>query len=318
MDPSVQQYLAHSLAPATVSTYRSATSRYLRFCTHHGLHPLPLCASTVTRFAAHLADSNMVFGTIKAYLSGIRFFQIRNGLPDPCLGSIPLLNYVLRGIHRLGPGAPRSPRLPITPGILRLLLDAWSHAPDDARHDSVMLWAACCTGFFGFLRAGEFTCSSWQAFHADMLSPRDISVDSRDQPTVVSVHLRRSKSDPFGHGVTIHLGRTGLPICPVVALLAYLALRGQRPGPLFLFRDGSPLSRQRLIHQVRQVLQTHGMEISAFTGHSFRIGAATTAASMGFEDSYIQVLGRWRSTAYQRYIRSPVRALAASSPRLLS
>ena len=318
MDPSVQQYLAHSLAPATVSTYRSATTRYLRFCTQYNLPPLPLCASTVTRFAAYLADCNMVFGTIRAYLSGIRFFQILNGLPDPCLGAIPLLTYVLRGIHRLGPGAPRSPRLPITPGILGLLLETWSRATEDSRHDSVMLWAACCTGFFGFLRAGEFTCSSWQAFHTDMLSPRDVSVDSHDQPTVVSVLLRRSKTDPFGQGVTIHLGRTGLPICPVVALLAYLALRGQRPGPLFLFRDGSPLSRQRLIHRVKQVLQSHGIDTTAFTGHSFRIGAATTAASMGFEDSYIQILGRWRSAAYQRYIRSPVQALAASSRRLLS
>ena len=72
-----------------------------------------------------------------------------------------------------------------------------------------MLWAACCTGFFGFLWAGEFTCPSRRAYNSDMLSPRDISVDSHEQPTVVSVHLRRSKIDPFGDGVTIYLGRTG-------------------------------------------------------------------------------------------------------------
>ena len=209
--------------------YRTATTRYLWYCTQHNLPPLSLSASTVTQFVAHLADCNIFFGTIKSYFSGIRFFQIVNGLPDPCLGSIPLLTYVLRGVQRLRPGVPRTPRQPITPTILQMLLEAWSQAPGDSRYDSVMLWAACCAGFFGFLRAGEFTCPSWRAYSPDMLSPRDISVESHDHPLVVSVHLHRSKTDPFGHGVTIHLGRTGQAICLVVALLAYLALCGQQP-----------------------------------------------------------------------------------------
>ena len=118
-------------------------------------------------------------------------------------------------------------------------------------------------------------------------------------------------------GVTIYLGQTGQNICPVVVLLGYLALRGQRPGRLFLYRDGSPLSRQRLMHRTEQVLELRGINTAAYTGHSFRIGAATTAAAMSFEDSYIQTLGQWCSTAYQRYIRSPAQALASSSRRLL-
>ena len=35
-----------------------------------------------------------------------------------------------------------------------------------------------------------------------------------------------------------------------------------------------------------------------YAGHSFWIGAATTAASAGIEDSTIQTLGRWLSSSY--------------------
>ena len=42
-----------------------------------------------------------------------------------------------------------------------------------------------------------------------------------------------------------------------------------------------------------------------YAGHSFRIGAASTAAANGIEVSIIQTLGRWISSAYLDYIRIP-------------
>ena len=204
-------------------------------------------------------------------------------------------------------------RLPITPEILHCLFITWSQWSQEDRHDAAMLWAASCMGFFGFMRAGEFTCPSLQAYTPAMLCPADVSVDSHHAPSVVHVHLRLSKNDPFGVGVTVHLGRTGRLICPVAAILDYLVRRGMSPGPLFLFRDGSPLSRERLVQHVRQALAPHGLDSPQLTGHSFRIGAATTAAQVGLEDSMIQTLGRWHSSAYLRYIRTPPHVLAAAS-----
>jgi len=56
-----------------------------------------------------------------------------------------------------------------------------------------------------------------------------------------------------------------------------------------------------------------------YAGHSFRIGAATTAAVMGLEDSAIQTLGRWESSlvsSYKRYIRQDPHFLASLLPTL--
>ena len=55
---------------------------------------------------------------------------------------------------------------------------------------------------------------------------------------------------------------------------------------------------------VREALTVAGVEAKNYAGHSFRIGAATTAAQKGLQDSLIKTLGRWESAAYTSYIRT--------------
>ena len=67
---------------------------------------------------------------------------------------------------------------------------------------------------------------------------------------------------------------------------------------------------------VRDALRRAGVNAGCYAWHSFRIGAATTAAARGLEDSTIQTLGRWKSLAYLEYIRIPRQQLASYSARL--
>ena len=101
------------------------------------------------------------------------------------------------------------------------------------------------------------------------------------------------------------------------ALLNYLVIWGNDDGPLFRFRDGRYLTRQRFVSRVHEAVQLAGLDHNEFNGHSFRIGAATTAAAKGLEDSVIKTLGRWRSLAYLQYIKIPRNELAFYS-RVLS
>lgn len=275
------------------------------------MSPLPINESTVLRFVAHLFSISLSPQTIRSYLSAVRHLQIMSGLPDPAMESFPRLPYALKGMQRERPLSLRQHRLPITPELLRRIHTLWSQ--EALNFDRVMLWAAFCLGFFAFMRSGEFTCPSLNAFSSSMLAPGDLAVDSHVAPTHLTVHLKQSKNDPFGAGTTIHLGTTGDTLCPVVSMLGYLARRPDTQGPLFIFADGSPLSRPRLIRELKRALQAAGVDTTGYSGHSFRIGAATTAAKAGVSDSMIQTLGRWKSSAFTTYIRTPWQRLSTMS-----
>ena len=95
----------------------------------------------------------------------------------------------------------------------------------------------------------------------------------------------------------------------------FLAVQGPSPGPLFCFADGRPSTRQLLSSTVLSLLCSAGYS-GYYSGHSFRIGAANTAASRGLPDHLIKTLGRWSSDAYQRYIRKSAGSLSEVSSLL--
>ena len=130
---------------------------------------------------------------------------------------------------------------------------------------------------------------------------------------MVRIHLKKAKCDQFGAGADIVLGRTDMALCPVAAILDYICSRGPNPGAFFLNSGGHIVTKHWFVEQVRGALNTAGFPQHDYAGHSFRIGAATTAALVGIEDSTIQTLGRWQSAAFLQYIRMPKESLAALS-----
>jgi integrase len=250
----------------------------------------------------------------------IRQLHIAQGEEDPYIGTMGKLEQVLRGIKssQAKKGVKKVPRLPITPTILLALKGSWER--EGPIRDKAMLWAASTLCFFGFLRPGEVCVPPGGAFDEGAhLTIRDVQVDNLRNPQSIQIRIKASKTDPFRQRVFVYVGRTNhRPICPVSALLAYLVLRGNKPGPLFMFGDGSPLARPWLMTEIRRALSAAGLDPKPYSGHSFRSGAATTAAKQGVEDSTIKMLGRWKSSAYQLYMMTPREQLAKISAKLVA
>lgn len=143
------------------------------------------------------------------------------------------------------------------------------------------------------------------------LSHSDVKVDSKSAPLYVTVTIKASKTDVFRERVTLYLGRTGQDLCPVTAVLGYMAQysggsRARRSSPFFRFSNGQPLTRERLVKELRQGLELAGIKADNYAGQSFRTGVASTAAAaQGLSDPLIKTLGRWEITVYTLYIRTP-------------
>ena len=133
---------------------------------------------------------------------------------------------LLRGIRRtLANQSDPRVRLPITATLMRHIKR--SLAEQAQSFQGKLLWAACCTGFFGFLRCGEFLVPDSTPFDPNIhLSVADIVLVTSSDPWIFFLRIKVSKTDQFCQGSTVALGSTGSDLCPVAALLDFLEVRG--------------------------------------------------------------------------------------------
>ena len=90
-------------------------------------------------------------------------------------------------------------------------------------YDQLLIWAACSIGFFAFMRSGEITVPEGTYFNPEIhLTPK--SVDNVHNPAVLKIRLKVSKTDQAKQGIDLFVGRTCNSLCPVVAMMKYLAV----------------------------------------------------------------------------------------------
>ena len=106
----------------------------------------------------------------------------------------------------------------------------------------------------------------------------DVVVDSYDNPKVVKVRIKISKTYHNQLGVDILLGTMRKDLCSVAAILSYMLQRGQGPEPTW-----QAIDKTLLYVKDRKALS------QAFRA-KFWIGAATTTARQGTEETNIKML----------------------------
>ena len=190
----------------------------------------------------------------------------------------PQLALVLRGVKwSLGIQA-RASRLPITVDVLRLLVSSLPQTCE-SRFECLLFQAMFCTAFFGFFRIGEITSAS-----EEPVTLGDVRMEG-DQ---LVLRLCCSKTDPYHRGCDVVIGSSGTSLCAVSAVQKYLAYRGKKLGtpqataPLFAGPSGEPVSWEQLAKVLKASVKAAGIaDAEQYSGHSFRIGAATTAGQQG-------------------------------------
>ncbi|XP_067323238.1 integrase/recombinase xerD homolog [Anolis sagrei] len=286
-----------SVAPATQKAYRAAMAKFTKFRLEVGYgSKWPASEDEVIHFLIHQKRNNVTAHSMRLQLAGIAFYSKAAGFGDPCQAF--RVRKLLWSWRKRAPRH-RDTRRPLSYKTLKQIVQALKRICP-SRYEVKLFTAAFTTAFFGALRLGEVVANSKADASNRALQLRDISV----QDNALALRIRKSKTDQLGKGVSLHIrGLEPGHLCPVQSLSRFLTTRGSTPGFLFIHRDGSPLTRYQFMAVFRGALQHLGLPRTEFGGHSFRIGAATTAAAGGVPVEVIKSMGRWKSSAYASYIR---------------
>ena len=144
--------------------------------------------------------------------------------------------------------------------------------------------------FHAFLRIDEVTASR------NNILLVQISV----QRACVVIVFYRAKH-LVGPPILISVPASGGRYCPVANLKAFLAVRGTAQGPLFCLPDLKAISSTQFNTWLVAALSHGSLSSLPIKSHSFRIGAATYAATVGYTEAQIQKMGRWKSGAFRKY-----------------
>ena len=281
----------------------------------HDIRPaFPASAQTLCLWISSLASppGALTLGTCKVYLSAVVTRHTELGYDHPLVGAPPMLSRIMAGIKRMA-AQPSRPKLPITTALLE---EMRPHLRLQQRSD-ILLWAMMWTATTGLLRISEFATRGdtdttrvlglqQLTFHDGRQRPYDLrdAASSGEEMVYAILRLTASKTDPFRAGVDIVLSAP----TTLQALLAY----GTHFEPnvtsttaLFHHPGRTAVTRTWLMKRVDGLLRKIGRDPRQFSSHSFRKGGAVSLQSLGVEDSLIRRLGRWKSDAFNLYVRDP-------------
>ena len=268
---------------------------------------LPAALESLTMFIAHCFEQNYAAATVSTYISALSYIHKRLGLQDNTQHFI--INKALNGFQKLR--ASKDNRLPITPSILKGLINSLPHTCTcTSLFMSKLLKAMYLLAFHAFVRVGEITGQLPPNGNNLQLNNIKFTFDNSQLPIAIEIRMSYFKHSSGKHipVLLVQQNTSQNDLCPGKVLWEYLKLRianMNSPQLLFSVMDDLPLSRQFFTNQLRLSLSYLGLSWKNYKRHSFRIGAATTAASMNIPEDKIQQMGRWHSKAFKKYVRIP-------------
>lgn len=256
----------------------------------------PIPVDVILRFAVHLKDTGLSVRTIRGRLAALAFYSRAGGFIDHT--SDFRVRRVLEGWAREAPPLPDS-RLPVSDVVLQRMLPTLS-AICTTPFETVLFQTAFTVAFFAATRISELLPKSKSDKSQRAIQVDDVTIGEEG----MSVRFRCSKTDQLRRGQAIFLNRAPLgQICPVGSLERYLRVRPPVAGSLFVHASGVPLTQFQFLAVFKKAVMKVGLSPDHFSTHSFRIGAATAAATYGLPSAIVRKVGRWRSRVCNTYIR---------------
>ena len=254
----------------------------------HLVLALPISDYIIALFIAYMYNRGVAVSTVRTHMSAITFSHKILGLPSPSESF--LVCKLLKGFSNIRRTSDE--RFPIMLPVLQKILHVIP-CISESLYQNKLFSAMCSTAFYAFLRCSEMC-----------VSPHNLRFD---QITITPnqsflITFRNFKHNTSGKPFTVKI--VAKPnFCPVSIVSEYIAYRGSKPGFLFCLANDAPVPRHLFNKWFTSVCKLLQLPCNHYKIHSFRIGAATSALLAGKSEKEIQLLGRWSSTAFNKYLR---------------
>jgi len=273
---------------------------------------LPIKEETTLAFIHWLIFQRKVkAGTIENYLAGIRQFHSANNIQGAELRT-DRIKTIIKGLNNKEMAESRregiEKRKPITIDMLKLMKARLSES-NYKGVDQRLIWTVSSLLFHGAFRAHELMCKVENSFDPafTLLGQDTVLVKDTTGKEVLQIKLKAPKENKKGNTVIVDVFQTDNDICPVKAFKKWVKLQPlEIDKPVFRFASGVPLTGRKFNEILRERLRGFVKDIDTlYSSHSFRSGAASRMAELGYADKDIKAVGRWSSRAFLDYIRLP-------------
>jgi hypothetical protein len=211
----------------------------------------------------------------------------------------------LSGLDRL---AKKTTTTPVDISILHALKQGFGKM-GWAKGSELCVWTACLVAFWGAFRLGEILPKGENYFdRCSNLLWKDVCRFGKDR-VVLTIRGAKVPGLP-GNRVRMFSVKERL-FCPVTALRSLEVLQKDRKLwdlelPVFRRSSGKNLTKSVFLKAVNATLSAQlGQEV-ILSGKSFRSGIPSCLETFpkSFKENHLKSLGRWKSQAYQRYMRN--------------
>ena len=297
-----------SLAKNTWTKYASAYNAYSNFCIQENIRtPWPVSHNATVCFILWCKKNlNLKANSIKSYLSALQTISKLLGLKNQktAKNSAKLL---VRGIER----TENQKLVRKTDPLVFEILVALKKIIDNKKwkkQSKNVVWASLCLGYFGSFRANELLTHNQNSFDpSSNCTWVDLNFESESK---ISVTIKNPKT---GGNKPEIVDLFAFPIknfCPIHALVK-LKKSSEKTGcfnpvlPIFRFSSGKFFTTSALSGILRKLLAKSKFKNKRISAKSLRSGVPTDLENNPdlFDDLHIKIWGRWKSNAYQRYMK---------------
>lgn len=306
-EPSIQSLLRkaeirQNMAnrPGTEVNNKAILNQFIRFMCHHNLCFKNIDNEIICAYIEKLVTQVKSPATIRNYISALSVMYQRMRISPHVFTHIDVIR-ALKATDKTVRHVPCPANL-ITPDMLKSIIYVTSHI-DEAI--TIRFLFICM--FMSLLRQSNFMPASVASFDPSrQLTRGDVTLC----PDGLHIKVKWEKNMQVirpGEGVVLPRTRDRT-LCPITAYMDMLRLVPSRAesDPLIMYRDYNPVTLSFAQGVWKNAIEALQKCTRTFRLHGLRRGGATyIAAASPNARRELQDAGRWRSSAYHRYIANP-------------